>query len=508
MTCSNNKIPGVFGAICAALAILTAGSCTEVDDRLGGSLLPTNQRMQIEITSPEGGVNTYLYRHDSVPSSRFGRAFFGRMEDADGVFGAQTSSVLLQFLPTTTPYTNIKGYGTDPIVDSMMIVMPLHKVVGDTTQMQTFEVYDVKEGPAWLSRDSTYYRNFPIEEYLGEAPEPLFTFTHKGRRGVAARLFPTGQKGKDYLDSIVRIPWDHYISDSLFPRKFHGLYITPAQNSPRAAAIYSTDLAGAGLELYVRNHDSIDRKAIFDTITSLFAFTDTDQTDKTTGYPIVWDNVSINMSSFDYTGSVLGTLEAETNGFTDTLPDSPTRSVVYVQPMGGVGAYLRFTDQLIDQIRSLRLKTNDAGEVVGKDILINQAMMTIHLEDPSIPMLDASLARLGSYTDMTRLTPIPDYQYKSEALTIANQSANARKYMLPYNGYLNRSNSYYELDITAYVQALAKVNEDKPEFKYISPVVYLAPEAPELFGFGESVLKGTGSERPISIRITYTIIEG
>ncbi len=493
----------MFRAICVALAALAAGGCTEVDDRLGASLIPKNQRMQIEVTSPESVVNTYLYRHDSIPSSRLGRAFFGRMEDEDRVFGAQSNSVLLQFLPITKPYPDAEGYGLDPIVDSMVIVLPLHKVVGDTTQMQTFDVYDVNAGPEWLSRDSTYYRNFPIEDYRGDK---LFEFTHKGKRGVSARLFPTAA-GKEYLERIVNLPWEHYTSDSLFPKNFHGLYITPAENSPRAAAIYSTDLASAGLELYVRNHDSIDRKAIYDTITSLFTFTDTDQTDQTTGYPIVWNNVSVNMSNFDYTGSALGAIEAETNGFTDTLPDSPTRSVVYVQPMGGVGTYLRFTDELIDEIRNLRFKTEN-GEAVGKDIMINQAMMTIRLEDPSTPMLDASLARLGSYTDLTTLLPIPDYQYQSEALTIASQGTGEKRYMLPYNGYLNRSNSYYELDITSYVQQLAKVKEGDPGYKHISPVVHLAPEAFGIFGFGESALKGTGSDMPISIRITYTIIEG
>ena len=95
--------------VAATFAIVAAGACTEVDDRLGTSLIPKNQRMEIEVTSPGSGVKTYLYRTDSIPSSRTGYAYFGRTIDPDGVFGAQTSGVLLQFTPYSLPYSEAKG---------------------------------------------------------------------------------------------------------------------------------------------------------------------------------------------------------------------------------------------------------------------------------------------------------------------------------------------------------------------------------------------------------------
>jgi hypothetical protein len=424
------------------------------------------------------------------------------MRDAKGVFGTLSGSALLQFLPITTPYSTVDGYGLKPIVDSMCIVMVLSDVRGDTTKVQKFDVYDVVEGPGLLHRDSIYYSSFPIDEHRGEK---LFEFSHTGRRNVEARLFPTAA-GKKYLDSIVNLSnWDDYTTDTLFLRKFHGFYITPTDGSPADAAVYSMDLANSGLELYVRNHDTIDISAIYDTVTTLFSFADVDTRDQTTGQVIIWNNVSINMPRFDYTGSALGAIEAETNGFTDTLRDSPTRETVYVQPMAGVGTYLRFTDELVDQIRNLRFKVDETtGQTVAKDIMINQALMTIWLEDGSTPVLDASISRLGSYFDLTRLVPIPDYQFQSERLTQLEENSS---YKLPYNGYMNRSNGYYELDITSYVQQLAKQEGDSG-YRNMQREVLLAPEAYSIFGFGESTLKGTGSDKPITIRITYTIIEG
>ncbi len=511
---------GVTAALGALVFFAAMGACTEVDDRLGAGLIPKNQRMEIEVTSPMAALKTFLYREDSIPSSRSGYAWLGRTVDEDGIFGAQTSSALVQFRPVSLPYTDttIKGYGLRPIVDSAMILLMLSGVRGDTTQVQTFDVWDVVAGSDAdrLRRDSAYYTNFPIERYKGEK---LFQFSHTGRRDMAARLVPTAA-GKAYLNRIVGLKgdeWKYYTNDSLFRTRFQGLYITPSEGSPTAAALYGMDLSSSGIQLFVRNHDTLDREAIYDTLVTAFFFRDTDAPQTSTSYAQAWNNVSINMTSFDYSGSVLGDLEQQTNGFTDTLPTSTSHKTLYIQAMGGVGAYLRFTDELIEEIRNLRYKVEN-GEQVGRDIAINQAVMRIWLEDYTVESLDASIARLGSYLDPKRMIPIPDYQYVTERTENARRELEAErygtkfeKYTLPYGGNLNRSGGYYELDITSYIQQLSRKKEGDPEYQYISPAIFIAPEAYGMIGQGESILHGFDGENPersISIRISYTIIEG
>lgn len=464
--------------------LATFSSCTEVDDRLGQNLLPDNQEMNIEIFTVDNPVDTYLYRQDSVPSSRMGKVVLGRMVDDKGIFGARTGSALLQFLPISKPYENAEGYGLDPVIDSMTILFDVTGVRGDTTLVQTFEVYDVLEGPEWLSRDSVYRANFPIEKYRGEK---LFEFTHKGRGDVSSRLFPTAA-GRAYMDSIVHLTWDAYTDDSLFTRKFHGLYITPSEGSPAAAAVWKADLGSSGMRMYVRNHDTLDVNAIYDTLTTLFSFNDTDVTDQSTGQTTYWDNVSIGMGRFDYTGSVLGELEGRTNGFRDTLSTSVPLSEVYVQGMGGVGTYLRFTDEFVDTMRGL-----GNGE---QDIMVSQAMMRLQLPDKSTTVQNTSMTRLGSYMRYSYLSPVPDYQYYNE---VSYQASTDATYKLPYGGYLNLSNGYYELDITSYVQRLAAGK--------IANAVFLGPEAYDVFTLNDSTIAGTGSDRPVTIRITYFTIE-
>lgn len=502
MNCSSKKA----ALLCASAVLFSLCACTEVDDRLGGGLVPKNQRMEIEVASNRNAVRTYLYREDSIPSSRTGHGYMGRMIDAEGIFGAQTSSFLVQFIPISAPYADAEGYGIDPIVDSARIILALEDAKGDTTLVQHFDVWEVTGTQTPLHRDSTYYINFPIERYRGEK---LFEFSHTGRRNVSTRLVPTAA-GKKYLDSIVRLDWDDYINDTTFLKKFQGLYIAPAEGSPADAALYGADLSMSGLQLYVRNHDTIDVSAIYDTITTIFSFRDTDD-DSQSANAVRYNNVSVNMAAFDYTGSVLGGIETATNGFTDTLPASTPVETLYIQAMGGVGAYLRFPDELVEEVRNLRFKIDEAtGERVGKDIAINQAVMRIWIEDDSIDGLDGSMTRLGSYLNPKKLSPIPDYQYANELYQnkMYGWQGLSQSYSLPYGGYLNRSNGYYELDITSYIQQLSRIKEDDPEYMYISPAIFVAPEAYGIVGSGQSVLKGFGSDRPVSIRITYTIIEG
>ena len=513
VTVGKRSYNGPAAALCALTFFMMQAACTEVDDRLGADLVPKNQRMEIEVTSPGNGVRTFLYRTDSIPSSRTGNAWFGRTVDPTGNFGAQTGSMLLQFLPISLPYANAEGYGLDPIVDSACIIFSVTGTRGDTLQVQRFDVWEVDDSreAVKLHRDSTYYTSFPMERFKGRK---LFEFKHTGKRDVWARLFPTAA-GKEYLDKIVQLPWDEYTNDSLFNSKFRGLIITPAEGSPPAAALYGADLESSGIQFYVRNHDTLDMSAIYDTVTTAFTFSTTDTSyavtdddDESTTYE--WANISVGISSFDYAGSTLGMLETQTNGFTDTLPTSTPLQTLYVQSMGGVGAYLRFPDELVDEIRNLRFKIDDSGQAVGKDIAINQAMMRIWLTDNSMKTLDGSIKRMGSYLDPKKLSPIPDYMYEYEVYQnqLLQQQQSTETYELPYGGYLNRSNGYYELDITSYVQQLSRVKEDDPEHLYVRPAFFLGPEAYGILGPGQSILKGFDSDNPISIRITYTIIEG
>ena len=59
-----------LGPGAAALLFLSAlASCTEVDNRLGESLIPDDQQMKIKVDTVYG-IDTYLAKTDSFPRRR------------------------------------------------------------------------------------------------------------------------------------------------------------------------------------------------------------------------------------------------------------------------------------------------------------------------------------------------------------------------------------------------------------------------------------------------------
>jgi hypothetical protein len=491
----SNKATDLARAFCAIVVLLvSANACTEVNDELGGSLLPENQQMTIRIDKLDG-VRIFTHKQDSLKSSGLGQALFGKVSDP--VFGRRTHSFLVQYLPMSRPYEG-RGYGIDPIVDSLVLTLPLNSVQGNYDVPQRFSVYglnwndDPAIGPDSLSVDSTYYTFFsPIEYY--DADKPLFTFSHNGKRGLKTRLVPT-DAGKEYLNSLVNFDMESYQDDKKFRDKYKGFYITPTEDSPADAAAYNVSLSyeTAYMTIYVRNHDTVDVSAIYDTISEFFNFSD--QPISSTN-PIT--NLSINIIDWDYSKTPIET------ALTETANNTPQK-ITYIQPMGGVSTRVEFTDELVEMLRGLRARKDSEGnDVWYPGIMINQAEMYVHLKDSSTPTLDKSMKRVGSYMNLNTLTNTPDYLYYYESTL---QQSSDENYMLPYNGYLDRSNGYYKMDITSYIQQLAKEVEPG-EPAAIPQTVYLGPEAYSFYKSGESVVQNGDDEgKQIEIKITYTLI--
>lgn len=463
-------------ALAAAIAV-AAIACSSVDNNFGYELIPEDQRMVTRIDTLVG-VKTYQAQPDSIPSSNTGMAYFGSTESE--IYGRRTNGVLLQFYPGSLPYEG--GLGIDPILDSVVIRMEVTDTDGDTNVEQTFDVFRVVKS---LSPDSTYYTSFPVEEYV-DLSQPLFSFTHKGNSGIEQKMTRTAL-GDLFLKEIMETDTATFNSDSLFGLKFQGIYIAPAASSPKKAATYGVDLAGANfnrIALYLRDHDSVDMSMIKDTI--LLALYTTDDRTYASG------NSSVNSVTFDYSGTPVEPM------LNDTLPASPTRATVYAVGGGGAMPYLRFTDEFVTRLRGL---------MEGYSAMsVSQARMLVHMSDWTTDNMDKALTRLIPYTNITSLSTIPDYSFTLEAL--GSSSA--------FDGTLNRSNGYYYMDVTSYVQRLVNGVTDTPRTLSLGgeivcvrtddqtslPTAYtmLAP-------FGEVAIAGDGSDDPIEIIITYTLIK-
>ena len=479
----NGWIKSISKSLAAVvLCIAGAVSCTEVSYDLGYDFVPESQRMVLKFDTMTG-INTYLYRYDSVLSSNTGYVFLGKVSDP--TFGQRTNSCMVQYLPVAIPYKG--GFGINPIIDSMFLRVDIASYNGDTTVSQKFNVYALNSD-ANLNYDSLYYTNTDAELYY--SPENLlFTFDYKGKSDIATKMEPT-ELGRKFMEKLVTVDTAVYNNDTLFRQNFAGFYITPEQSSP-ASATYQFSLEDAYMQLWLRDHDSIDQAKIKDTLTSWYYFYDGSE----------YESVSINLAEYDYSGSTLGELQAQTNNFTDTVEVS----TLYVQTWGGVLSRFVFPQEMIDRLNKLKFSTDKNGNSVEYSVMINQAMLYVEMSDwtqgdmSSVKYMNAAPERIGSYlnmrtsgTDGYTPTPIPDYLYDFEK----NAQISDENYMLAYNGYLNRSNGYYELNISSYVQQIMK-GTIKKDF-------ILGPSGYDFMGYGQVALKGQAS--PMKLSITYTLI--
>ncbi|MFQ8827216.1 MAG: DUF4270 family protein [Alistipes sp.] len=166
---------GRLRAGAAALLFLSAlASCTEVDNRLGESLIPDDQQMKIKVDTVYG-IDTYLAKTDSFPSERLSYMYLGSA--VDPVFGRTAASASSQYVLSyySSSYDDGDIFGTAPVFDSLVLLFTLDaSYLGDTTKTQKFNVYELVND----LDDSVYYSNFDQSTVLGD--QPLFDFELTG----------------------------------------------------------------------------------------------------------------------------------------------------------------------------------------------------------------------------------------------------------------------------------------------------------------------------------------
>ena len=358
----------------------------------------------------------------------------------------------------------------------------------------------------------------------------------------------------DFVRRLLLIPadyatskeWDGYArdKDSLYSdekawaQNFYGLYIEPDMSSVaegKRGSIYGFDLATSGVMFFGRNRNEKDPTLIQDSIGVNYAFYDSTVAEYDVYGNISTDtmNMSVNKITHDYKRGLYDSQESLLGGVKmaaydasgnkvprterDLIP-SEKLDVCVVEGMAGATTELCFTDEFLEALLNLRV---DADGTEFRTIGVNQCLLNVYLEDADydwektqndiisgdlnvwLTRLNSSMSRLGSYTSVGKLTPIPDYNYSYEV-----QQGTS----LNYDGNLNRSRACYVMDVTAYMQRLfnyvASLNDLKEydETKF-SRAIYLGPDATSPYTLNRTLLQGAEGQAPIHIELTYTVIK-
>jgi len=518
-----NFLGRIAGSLCAvaAAAALTFSGCTEVDDSLGSEFIPNSQQMKIGFRSLKPCVRTALFRTDSIRTSNLQAGLIG--STLSDTFGLRTAGFYTQYTWGYCP-DSTDGFGSRAIFDSIQLGFLVSACGGDTTAVQTYDVYEVVKDDFLAEHpDTIFYGTFDMTPYL--SAEPLFSFEFPNQEkglyttSTSVTMQPTAS-GREFVDRLM-LKTGAYAGNDMtgfydaadWVKHFKGLYIKPRKKASSAkSGIYQLDLSQSGMILYGRNRDERDPSLIRDTTTSLYYFYDG---------TAAAGKVSINTLEHDYAQSLLAGKRFEEKDEERSLTET-----CYVEGMAGVVTELVITEEFFRQAEDILNTERDEVGAAYKSLAVNQARMAIydsegdyewenvHPSEAMIWRMDTFMPRLGLYTSYKRLTAIADYDYVYE-----------RTYQttLTYGGYLNRSRGCYTMDITLYIQSLWNkyrdlkrampekgVDELVEELGTEARTLYLAPEAYDVNTFAVMAgqgMEGGGNHAPIQLEITYTLIK-
>lgn len=558
---------GIFG-----MSVLTGCSPT-VDPTLGYEIVPEHQKMVMRHLTFKGGkvirfdaqnstddesrytekdapsgnfFETSLYRTDSLLSSNINYGYFGiERSDTFGIrkAGFATTIVYMDSVSVT------EGFGYKPIFDTMHLLLTIDDFCGDTLTPVKYNVYELVKpllGSAISAEDTTAYANCDMTGTY-DPTKPLFTFTFPdgektGPATTSVAMTPVDMSANgatwDFVRRLMMIPdnynspeWDGYANKGLeyyddeakFIEKFNGVYIAPdlaSMPQEGKGAIFNAKLSGSGLYLEGRNRNPEDPTLIKDTVGMSYYF----------NYLYIGNNMSVNKIEHDRSsateplgGKMLSGIEMEAHDASGNKIPRENRTKVetcYVEGMAGALTELHFTDDFIDELRAASEDEGENYSLVG----INQCLIYFYLTGADYdwnvtqgnaalitPKLDASIGRLGMYTNFNSLTNIVDYDYVYEQTYSTTVN---------YDGNLNRSRACYMMNITGYMQQLTnyvrtlekgadgRYTFDENAEGYVPRTIYIGPEATSPYTFKRSVIQGMeGAENnaPIHVELTYTL---
>ncbi len=466
----------VCSAFILLVAILGIG-CNNTNFEIGSNYLPSAQDFimgEIDLQGYKVGsfdlddrvMRTRLFRTDSILMSRQSVGVFGAQRN--DVFGERRVGFLSQYLPQYS--LDDEGFGYEPIVDSVVLLISLLDYSGDTTVKQTYNVYEVVDDTFLTSSaDSLFNADYKLPDgALSSTPVFTFDYPDYDRQVYLTSSYVRVRiesAGEDLLARLMlkegadgsQIDYTYYPSSrdyDDFVESFKGLYICPADDvdlTTTTGATYSFDLSATGFGFYGRNREEDDPMIIADTLGMTYLFIDSNVSDV--------GNFAMTTIERDYSASEINMSEVTTDVFESTSYTSTVR----VEGLGGIATQLILQPAMFEEFERVIAEADDDEYTT---IFFNSARLMIYMDGvdeydtplslsfDEVDALSKLSSRMGLYTSYvtyidedyaTYLESAVDYTFSSEILygVISN-----------YDGSLNRSLGCYIMNIPLEMQTM------------------------------------------------------
>jgi len=246
----------VFRSIWIGLLIsLLVVSCNKDPYELGVDLVPPTDTLYVGVIDTIT-VEAYSELEDSIRTDELSALVLGSV--LDPVFGKTTASFYTQCLITSEDV----NFGTNPQLDSLVLMLQYSSVYGDTNSLLQVRVFEVSED---LEIDSSYYSNQSAQTYGLELanitflPRPHDSVSVFGVKQAPHLRINLSNQTKYLGNKILDAPEDVFSSYSEFIKFIKGLYVEAIPVNSRGAIINfeaSDDLSK--LVLYFHNDNQGD----------------------------------------------------------------------------------------------------------------------------------------------------------------------------------------------------------------------------------------------------------
>lgn len=389
---TNRIYPGRLIGLLLIIFLLIA--CNKKPANIGLNLQPDDTELSI-IFDNSAGLLVYSVREDSVRTdvNVVKTGMLGSM--LDPIFGKTSAEIFSQFRLSESGH----NFGTDPILDSIVLSLSYSGVYGDSMASQTIRVYELSDS---MSADASYYSNQSIaydDNEIGNltfVPNTTDSVNVGGTMKAAQLRISLSQEFGQKIMAADPTVFDDNIDWLEFMK---GLKIT-TEPTTSGGAILQFDMFAANTELsmFYRTGNPED--------TLSFTFLSNSNCARFTAF----DHNEYQEASSDLKAQILnGDTAAGANYF-------------YLQSMGGVKAQIRLPD-----IQS-------------------------HFSESQVAINEAKLI-MNVFNDGSDLEPPPqfglaliDYDGDYVILPDANEAG------LYYGGYLNDEETQYYFRISRHVQ--------------------------------------------------------
>ncbi|MCX6245962.1 MAG: DUF4270 domain-containing protein [Bacteroidetes bacterium] len=288
-------------------------ACKKDPIPVGLDLLPAKDTLNIKTTDTATLV-AYSVLQDSVRTDETTLSMIGSLMDP--VFGSTTAGTYMQYrLSAESP-----DFGTNPKLDSVVLLIPYGTFYGDTNSIQSLKVYELNDD---IYTDSIYYSNhtvqtsgIPLADYSFK-PARYDSLTIGGVKTVPHIRINLSTLTNYFGNKLLYAPSSALSTSADFIGFMKGLYISSAK-APSGGALMSYDPTSSPSKIVMYFHNDTEDSLHFD---------------------FVGNTLCARFSHFDH------------NQYRDAEPDLKRqviqkdttlgKSTLYVQGLGGMRIRLR-----------------------------------------------------------------------------------------------------------------------------------------------------------------------